>query len=205
MNFYSGLRGNFAFSPSVYDYEYLSTQTPNKYLKEFAINLYPYRTSSNDLNDLERCSDDARATNDFYNGGRLEYYMNHWYNNIKQAREDLSYLEQSISAINAAITQYNDELQKAKREYCAYEMRRACTEFNYSYHVKKEWTETKKVGNTTYTYYYTDYWEIKDYSNLRGDKLEQLASKIEIMEDKSGIKFMNPRDWRDKVKRGPNT
>ena len=201
MNFYAGVKGNFPFNDSVYDLKYLSTQVPNKYLTELAVNLYSDGQRRTDSQMLQKANIDAVTTNDFYVNGQLYTYMQQLWDKSQMLDGYMNDLESSISDIISNVTIYNDNLERAKRKYCGYEIKNSIVGFNNAGHIKREWDTTHTVGYTTYTRHHIEYWRIEDYQGIPYENVEALASKATSMESSSGIRFMTPRDWKNKIKR----
>lgn len=210
MNFYGGIKSKdyFPWSEAVYDLKYLNTQKPNTNLNYLIKEEYGKNDPGNiqsDLRTLSMVDDHAKATNDFYNGGRLEYYMDRWMNLTKAIRDDKRNVD--VSDIISNIVKYNDHLEERKRDYCAYELRSCCYDFNNSFHVKEEgyWDEyTKTVNGHTYKYkkYINPvYYRVDGFQNLKGKDVEKIVDLIKAVERESGISFLNPKDWKNKIRR----
>ena len=209
-NFYGGIKSKdyFPWSDDVFSLQYLSTSVPNKALAELMKDNYGKNDAgsiSQDLNVLNSMDNDARATNDFYNGGSMERYMKDWINYTQRIRDLKNDLNPSDVASN--IVKYNDHLEERKREYCGYLLKSSCYSFNNARHVKtKAWDESYEytICGITYsgtihhpaTYYYIEGLSSVPYSNPEG-----IAALASAMEKESGISFMSPRDWKSKIKR----
>jgi len=116
---------------------------------------------------LDDCDKHARQTNDFYVGGRLEYYMKDWIDKTK----DFKQLKTKIKAatIGKQIQKYNDYLDKAKANAWREKANKMAQEWN-NRNVPKKSTATREVEHSylsqgvRYYYYTTEY---KSYTSGR--------------------------------------
>ena len=213
MNFTGGTRsyGYFPQSSQVYSMQYLNPAEPaakTNILKE--LNYGPADSGGSiqrDLNVLNTCDNDARQTNDFYVGGRLQYYMNEWINLTQRLLNYKSDIK-TLNLVNAFIS-YNDNLYITKKKFVCSQLRNSCVSFNNARHVKEEaywdYEDTVNADGTITsrksTYHPAKYWRIEGYNNFNGDTVFQLGAKIEAFEKECGIYFKNPTDWREKLTR----
>lgn len=210
MNFYGGIKSKdyFPWSDDVYALKYLSTQGPNTNLKLLVKENYGKTDTGSirhDLSVLNEMDTHARETNDFYNGGKMEYYMNKWITLTQRIRDDKA--EVDISDIISKIVDYNDNLEARKRDYCAYQLKQCCYDFNRAYHEKKAgyWHEyTKTYNGVQYKYKeWIDpvYYVVRGFQNYDGKNVEKIVDIIKAMESESGISFLSPKDWKSKISR----
>lgn len=213
MNFRQGLRGYTAFplDDSVFDLKFIPFQDAQSYSHKLSLNNYYEGDSGDidrDLNILSQCDVDARGTNDFYNGGQLEYKMRDWIDLATEVRN----LKANIrpGEITKAIVKYNDNLQRAKMEVIFRKLMNCAQKFNAARYRDPEASYTRKTWSGYYNsagypiYNYEDV-EIPyqiDLTNLYDPQSQiiVLAKRIEQMENKSGYRFMDPRDWQAKLR-----
>ena len=109
--------------------------------------------------------------------------------------------------ITKDITQYNDNLERAKKERILQKFKQCCSNFNNAHHVKEEgyyeyvdWYDWDGTYWYQYVWHEPVYWEITGYEGYNYQSLGSLAMLIENMERQSGISFMDPKDWQQKLK-----
>ena len=105
-----------------------------------------------DQNVLNQCDNDARRTNDFYVGGKLEYYMDEWI----QKTKDYKNIKNRINPnqIGADLQKYNDNLETAKCEKIRKELVKQVEAWNSQQVPKERYCyRERKVYRGTYNGY----------------------------------------------------
>lgn len=213
MNFRQGIRGYSAFpqDDSVFELKYIPYKDAQSYSHKISLNNYYDGDPGDidrDINALSQCDTDARGTNDFYNGGQLENKMRNWISLATEVRN----LKANVRPgdIVKDIVKYNDNLERAKMEVIFRRLKNCAINFNNARYKDPDASYTVRRWSGYYDYYgYPTYYEYEVEVPYKIDlsdcydatkHIAKLAKRISNMENKSGMRFMDPTDWSEKLR-----